>query len=297
MGRASALVLMSLLGLPALASVAPTLRKAALKLRTAAASITIIAPMNEVGVLSCALLEAALLDASIPYQRRIRDEGVAAKGPSILIGGIALTAPAAIGVDPLCIHLDPLEVDALVASGGDARRGVLSAVALAAALAECIAPDGAMTRLLRPWALAGNWLSDALEHTYDPVYTVLRDHLTEAEAFRVVALPEVPDVDPVSLPGIDAVAMEAVRDRWPRLDLEGRAQALCHLLKPLLEADLPSTARFEELGWHRILAIGWEMDIASQLAGFSEAWRAAAANRRRFANEAIDRLLRTGQLI
>ena len=77
---------MSLLDLPAFSSVAKILREAALKLRTAEAAITIAAPLNVQGVFASALLEGALLDAGIPYQRRLREKPEPAKGPCIVIG-------------------------------------------------------------------------------------------------------------------------------------------------------------------------------------------------------------------
>ena len=287
---------MSLLDLPAFASAAPTLREAALKIRTSESSLTIAGSLDEAGVFASALLEASLLDAGIPYQRRLRDNPEAAKGPSIVINSTPVSELQSIGTDPLSIYLAPLEVEALIASGGDSRRGLLSPVALAAALGNSIAPSGPLSRLLMPWMLAGNWLSSGLEHTYDPVYTVIRDHLSNEGLIRVVPMPEVPDVDSDSLPGIDSVALGAIRDRWGQLDLEGRAQTLSHLLKPLLAAELPSTARLEELGWHRILAAGWECDLASQLSSFTKSWRDNPSNRRRQASDTIDCLLRTGQL-
>ncbi|MDE0574118.1 MAG: hypothetical protein OSB32_00845 [Candidatus Poseidoniales archaeon] len=287
---------MSLLDLPAFATAAPVLREAALKLRTSESSLTIAAPLNESGIFASALLEAALLDAGIPYQRRLRENVEAANGPSIVIDSAPVSQLQSIVTEPLCIHLAPLEVEALVASGGDSRRGILSPVALAAGLGNSIAPSGSMSRLLMPWVLAGNWLSSGLEHTYDPVYTVLRDYLSNEGYIRVVPMPEVPDVHPDSLPGIDSVALGAVRDRWGQLDLEGRAQSLSHLMKPLLDAELPSTARLEELGWHRIMAAGWERDLASQLSGFTKSWRDNTSGRRRQASDTIDSLLRTGQM-
>ena len=287
---------MSLLDLPAFATAAPVLREAALKLRTSESSLTIAAPLNESGIFASALLEAALLDAGIPYQRRLRENVEAANGPSIVIDSAPVSQLQSIVTEPLCIHLAPLEVEALVASGGDSRRGLLSPVALAAGLGNSIAPSGSMSRLLMPWVLAGNWLSSGLEHTYDPVYTVLRDYLSNEGYIRVVPMPEVPDVHPDSLPGIDSVALGAVRDRWGQLDLEGRAQSLSHLMKPLLDAELPSTARLEELGWHRIMAAGWERDLASQLSGFTKSWRDNTSGRRRQASDTIDSLLRTGQM-
>ena len=287
---------MSLLDLPAFATCAPILREAALKLRTASASITIAAPLNENGIFSSALLEAALLDAGIPYQRQLRDKPTPSKGPSIVIGTESVSQMKTVQSNPLCVQISPLEVDALVGSGGDARKGVLSTVALAAGLANSISPSGSNSRLLMPWILTGNWLSEGLAHTYDPVYTVLRDYLSNAGYIRVIPMPEVPDVHPDSLPGIDSVALNAVRDRWGKLDLEGRAQSLSHLLKPLLDSDTPSTARLEELGWHRIMAIGWEQDLASQLIGFAKEWRNNPSGRRRQASDTIDFLLRTGKM-
>ncbi|MEC8926958.1 MAG: hypothetical protein VYB17_01700 [Candidatus Thermoplasmatota archaeon] len=287
---------MSLLDIPAFATAAPVLREAALKLRTSKSSLTIVAPLDESGIFASALLEAALLDAGIPYQRRLRENAKAAKGPSIIIDSSSVSQLQSIGTEPLSIYLAPLEVEALVASGGDSRHGLLSPVALAAGLGNSISPSGAMSRLLMPWILAGNWLSSGLEHTYDPVYTVLRDYLSNEGHIRVVPMPEVPDVHPDSLPGIDSLALGAVRDRWGQLDLEGRAQSLSHLLKPLLDSELPSTARLEELGWHRIMAAGWERDLASQLTSFNKSWRDNPSGRRSQANDTIDSLLRTGQM-
>ena len=287
---------MSLLDLPAYSSVAKLLREAALKLRTAESAITIVAPLNEEGVFSSALLEGALLDAGIPYQRRLRESPQPTKGPCIIIGQDSVSELPAISSDPLYIHLSPVEVDALLNRNGEARKGVMSTVALCAALGYSISAGGSMTRLLLPWALAGNWLSEGMEHTYDPVYTVLRDHLSSQGLIRVVPMPEVPDIDPDSMPGIESVALGAIRDRWGQLDLEGRAQSISHLLKPLLDSETPSTARFEELGWHRILSVGWERDMASQLTSFCRKWREQSETRRIQAGDAIDHLLRTGQL-
>ena len=287
---------MSLLDLATFESVAKPLREAALKLRTSESAITIAAPLNEEGVFASALLEAALLDAGIPYQRRLRDSPQAAKGPSIVIGLDTVSQLPAISSDPLCVHLAPVEVDALMSSSGDARSGVMSTVALCAALSFSISAGGSMTRMLLPWALAGNWLSEGMEHTYDPVYTVLRDYLSSEGIIRVVPMPEVPEVNPDSMPGVETVALGAIRDRWGQLDLEGRAQSLSHLLKPLLDSETPSTARFEELGWHRVLSVGWERDLASQLTSFCQMWRANPEGRRIQAGDAIDNLLKTGQL-
>lgn len=287
---------MPLVDLPVFTSAAPILREAALKLRTIQSTVTLQSTICETGIFAIAILEAAFLDAGIPYQRRFRDSEVVAVPPCIMISEISQNHPTEIPDGPLQIHISPLEVDASVSSDGDTRNGVLSTVAIAAALAELIEPDGALNRLLRPWTLAGNWLSGAMQHTYDPVYTVLRDYLSAAASIRVVTIPEVPDVNLEGLPAIDVVALDAVRDRWGQLDLEGRAQALSHLIKPQLDSETPSTAHLEELVWHRVMNTGWEMDLASQLNELNIRWRSELSQRRAIANEMIDKLLRAGHL-
>ncbi len=287
---------MPLVDLPALSSAAPILREAALKLRTVQGTVTLQSTICETGIFATAILEAAFLDAGIPYRRRFRDLETVSAAPCVVISETISKLPTSIPDGPFEFQMNPLEVEALVGSEGDPRHGVLSTAAIAAALAELIEPQGALNRLLRPWALAGNWLSDAMEHTYDPVFTVLRDYLASAGSIRVVTLPEVPETNLERLPAIDSVALDAVRDRWGQLDLEGRAQALSHLVKPQLELATPSTARLEELVWHRIMNTGWETDLASQLADLNARWRNESTKHRVIANEAIDKLLRTGQL-
>ncbi|MEC9090738.1 MAG: hypothetical protein VYC11_05150 [Candidatus Thermoplasmatota archaeon] len=287
---------MSLLEIPAYSSVADSVREAALKLRTSGTSVTISAPLDEYGIFSSALIEAAFLDAGIPYQRRLRNEPTPGRGTSVVIHGDRVSALPQIESNPLKFSIHPVEVDALIASGGDVRKGLLSPVAISAALSASISPSGNKTRNLLPWALVGNWLSEGLEYTYDPVYTVLRDYLCERGIIRVVALPEVIDVEPRTIPGIDSVALDAVRRRWSKFDLEGRAQSLSHLLKPLLHSETLSTARLEELGWHRILAPGWESDMASQIERFLVSWKSTDTSKRQLAGDAIDNLLRTGRL-
>ena len=99
------MLVMTLLDLPAFSSVAKLLREAALKLRTDDSAITIAAPLNEEGVFASALLEGALLDAGIPYQRRLRENPQPSKGPCIVIGEETVSQLSAITTNPLCIHL------------------------------------------------------------------------------------------------------------------------------------------------------------------------------------------------
>ena len=131
------------------------------------------------------------------------------KGPCIVIGEDTISQLPAISTNPLCIHLSPVEVDALLSSGGEVRKGVMSTVALSAPLAIQF-PLGAMTRLLMPWALAGNWLSkewSTLTTLSTPFYGISclrRSHSCGTSS-------EVPEINPNSMPGVDLAALRTIR--------------------------------------------------------------------------------------
>ncbi len=257
---------------------------------------TLVAPLTLSGTIGLAHIEAAMVDSALPYNRRFLPRVPAEGTDSIrLDDGDATSAPQPLGTDPLSLRITPITVNALTGHRGDPRTGRMSPVAIAAAFAECIAPSGQRVRRLRPWSVAGNWLHPALDQTYDPVYTSLRDHLRDEGSVRIVPLPEVPDPVPSSIPGIDEYGLDALRVRWPSLDLEGRARSLSHLVRPVLGATLPSTARLEELGWHRILATDWARDLASQLHLAKRLW-AEAEGELEHANRLVDELVRHGRL-
>ena len=101
---------MSLLEIPAYSSVADSVREAALKLRTSGTSVTISAPLDEYGIFSSALIEAAFLDAGIPYQRRLRNEPTPGRGTSVVIHGDRVSALPQIESNPLKFSIHPVEV-------------------------------------------------------------------------------------------------------------------------------------------------------------------------------------------
>ena len=285
-----------LIDLAAFSLVCDDLNAAADLLRVSNRSTTLIAPCTLSGTIALAHIEAALIDSALPYNRRFLPRTPNVEVPSIRIGdGDATSAAQPLRNEPSQLQISPLTVRALEGHRGDPRTGRLSPVAIAAAFAECLNSSGPRVRRLRPWSLAGNWLHPALDQTYDPVYTSLRDHLREEGSIRVVPLPEVPNPEPDTIPGIDKYGLEALRLRWPALDLEGRARAISHLIRPALQATLPSTARLEELGWHRLLAADWSSDIASQLHDAKVAWDEAGGSLDH-ANRIVDQLVRDGRL-
>lgn len=256
-------------------------------------TVTLVAPTTLTGAISLALIEASLVDSALPYNRRFAPRAPPQGAPSIVIEeGDSISAPHQLGTDPLSLRIAPMIVTALAGHRGDPRSGRLSPVASAAALGECIG-GGARARRIRPWLVAGNWLHQALDQTYDPVYTSLRDHLLAIGAIQVVPMPEVPLPCHGLLPSVDEHAAEALRIRWPSLDLEGRARAISHLIRPSLVDSQPSTARLEELGWHRLLATDWSRDLASQLHLAEEAWRGSGGSLEH-ADLVVDGLLRNG---
>lgn len=274
-----------------LAPVSETLSQAADQLRSSNTTILLLAAPSLQGALAIAPLEAALVDTGLPYRRRFRLEAPS-DGSWVHILGPADESGPRLSSNPLQLSLSGTVVEGLTGHQGDSRKGPLTAVAQSHALAQAICPDGARIRRLRPWAISGNWLHSALDTTYDPVFTALRDALVQDGSIKVVPLPEVPEPNISASTWIDPTALDAVTSRWPSLDKEGRARALSHLMRPALSRSTPSTARLEEIGWHCVLGPGWSTDLAGQITSAADLWKenpAAVA-----AGRVVDSLLRRG---
>ena len=255
-----------------LTPVAGVLSQAADELRSCNETILLLAAPSLPGALAIAPIEAALVDAGLPYRRRFRLEAPS-EGAWVHILGPAEESGPRLASGPPQLTLAGVVVDGLTGHQGDARKGPLTAVAQAHALAQAICPGGARVRRLRPWAISGNWLHSALDTTYDPVFTALRDALVKEGSIRVVPLPEVPEPNVSANSWIDPTALDAIASRWATLDLEGRARALSHLMRPGLARSTPSTARLEEIGWHCVLGPGWSTDLAGQVSSAAGLWK------------------------
>jgi len=274
-----------------LAPVSEILSQAADQLRSSNTTILLLAAPSLQGALAIAPLEAALVDAGVPYRRRFRLEAPS-EGSWVHILGPADESGPKLSSNPLQLSLAGTVVDGLTGHQGDSRKGPLTAVAQSHALAQAICPDGARIRRLRPWAISGNWLHSALDTTYDPVFTALRDALVQDGSIKVVPLPEVPEPNISASTWIDPAALDAVTSRWPSLDMEGRARALSHLMRPALSRSTPSTARLEEIGWHCVLGPGWSTDLAGQITTAAGLWKENSAVVA--AGRVTDSLLRRG---
>ncbi len=274
------------------ASVASTLADAAAGIRAHRGTVMLLAAPSIIGALSLAPLEAAMLDLGLPYRRRFRLQS-SGEGAWIHVMGPGQDSGPDYTGDPPRLILAGQVVEGLQGSSGDSRRGPLTTVAQAHALAQALAPSGVRVRRMRPWLLSGNWLHSALDTTYDPVFTALRDLLVEEGSARVVAMPEVTTVELSNTPWVEELALDAISGKWSELDMEGRARALSHLMRPALARSTPSTSRMEELGWHRVVGPDWDSDLASEIVRAAWLWKenpAATA-----AHTFVDSLLTTGR--
>ena len=273
-------------------SVASSLNRAVSGLRTHNGSVMLLAAPSLIGALTIAPIEAAFLDLGLPYRRRFKLESPSEGSWIHVLGPAQDTGPEYFS-DPPRLSLGLALVDGLVASSGDTRRGPLTTVAQAHASAQSLAPEGVRVRRLRPWLISGNWLHSALDTTYDPVFTSLRDLLVEEGSVRIATMPEVPSLELSNTPWIEELALEGVSSKWPELDIEGRARALSHLMRPALPRSTPSTARMEELGWHRVIGPNWDSDLASEILRAARLWKQGSAIAA--AHSFVDLLLTTGR--
>tara|TARA_B100000902_G_scaffold160459_2_gene156153 strand:+ start:4432 stop:5298 length:867 start_codon:yes stop_codon:yes gene_type:complete len=256
-------------------------------------SVTLRAPLTISGCIALSMVESALVDLGRPYSRRFSPSSV--DKSNILIDVIDGHDAETVWNDmDSTLSINSATVHALDGHRGDERHGRLSPVAISASLMEELAPDGKRSLRLLPFSIAGNWLHDAMDQTYDPVFTIIRDYLQERGSIIVVPLPEVPDPSIEMLPGLDPFLLEGLTLGWNKMDLEDRARSLSTYLLPLLSLNRPSTPRIEELGWHRILAPDWSRDLASQLHDISDEW-SRSDEIRLFASRTVDGLVRTGR--
>ncbi|MEC7098558.1 MAG: hypothetical protein VXW74_03830, partial [Candidatus Thermoplasmatota archaeon] len=134
-------------------------------------------------------LEAALLDRGLPYRRALSPSThvlPASERASLVVGDSELHCsvveeadahPSFPDVDGSVHRFVPVAASVELGRDQRPRTGTLSPAVLCALVAEHLAPGGSRVRRVRPWVLLAQWGRGALDATYDPWYTVLRDHL------------------------------------------------------------------------------------------------------------------------
>ena len=174
------------------------------------------------------------------------------------------------------------------------RTGVLDTVAQVGALSLTLNPGG-RTSNLEPWLLSGSWLRSTLDMVYNPVYTSLRDYLRSGGVVSVVCMPEVPELDGLSMPEIDIELLANIRKNWSKSDGKTKAKLMDALAAPLITKGIFSVQRIEELCWNRILKEGWRLDMASQCAMASREL-SSSENRQLSASRMLDGLILNANL-
>ena len=252
--------------------------------------ILILSPPTLKGALSIAPLEASLIDENIPYRRRFSTEKPnyskfirIVENPGIKNGGITNISETTIS---------PQTVEGLRGKRGDSRKGTLSTVAQAHALAQIISPSSQRLRRMRPWVLSGNWIGDALDTTYDPVYTSLRDFLSDEGSIKIVPVPEIPNPEKGNYDWIKEGELARISKIWDTFDINQKEMAMDSLAEPAIVRNTPTTARLEELIWHCIIGVDWQTDLASQIFKLSEIW--GESDQRRAASDIADLLISKG---
>ena len=246
--------------------------------------VHIHAPADAVGVLSLSFIEAACLDAGIAYVRRFmpphgslpRDEVVhpeqVTEGSLIFLDPFEDTWALEDLKEQAYVHITPVAVSVRIGSGKGERHGALDVVAQCAAIASVLAPNGARVRRLRPFAGTGLWLREAMDTTFDPVHTHIRDVLSEEGSVRIVALPDVPSPSNDMIPNLSQRMLGRLSKAWPTMDVGQRTQALSELVLPCLANPKLSTPRLEELIWHRLLVGDHPIDLVSQVHQALSGW-------------------------
>ena len=130
-----------------------------------------------------------------------------------------------------------------------------------------------------------------MDTTYDPIHSLIRDHLKSEGTIDVVPLPESHEEGDSLLNNIPTRMIGRLRKKWANMDYNDRAMALSEIaLLEVAESHI-STSRLEELIWHRILHPSLDFDLATTLEKVQLAWPKGSSEARLFASELIDSLI------
>lgn len=266
--------------------------------------VVLVAPADLEGVISLAQLESALLDKSVNYQRKLippRKHQVEFEDymPKRMEGLTIMIDPfresqSKFDMEDHLISISPLSVEIKLETSDKTHHGSVECVALCAAIAHQTSPDGIRVRKLRHTAITGAWLRGGFETNYDPVYSLLRDHLDSEGSIDIRPLPEVKNPVIDMIPNFPERMLNRLVKGWDTMDFERRSSAISELILPSLRSSELSTMMLEELVWHRLVAPGFEGDIASQLYVVLDTWPENVESARLHAGKVADSLISNG---
>lgn len=225
--------------------------------------VQLMAPADLDGILALAQLEAAFLDNSLHYRRRVlpprKHVGRDHVQDLPKVDGLVIhidsfhESQSNLEITENYIHIVPLLVEVKLGASDKLHHGAVDCVAFCSALSAILAPEGTRVRKQRPMAIAGCWLRQGMEANYDPVMSALRDHLDNEGSIVIRPLPEVPNPAPGMIPGLSERMLKRLSKGWGSMDVDARSSAISELVLPTLRKDGMSTMRLEELIWHRAL--------------------------------------------
>ena len=266
--------------------------------------VHLMAPADVEGVLALSQLESALLDNSKNYLRRILPprKHVSRDNKEIIpeVEGLVIhispfqETQSATHIEENYIQLFPISVSLNFPNSSRTHNGAVDCTALCAALASILSPDGSRVRKQRPLTIAGSWLRSGADANYDPVLSILRDHLDNEGSIEIRPLPEVPSPEVSMIPGLSKMMLNRLQRSWPKMDIEQRSSAISELVLPSLRIEGISTMRLEELVWHRAMIPGNDVDIASQLHQAQSQWPQDETEAKVHASTILDGLITKG---
>lgn len=271
--------------------IGPLLNQSARSFKSLSKPIHLLGEANFASAIALAQIESSLLDENIAYKRSLSETAntLTGPGPAIIIGGNEQTSW---DEEENILRLSATSVQLELGVNNSQRTGIVGPVAQASALAAVISPSGERTRRLRGLACAGQWLRPALNTVYDPIWTILRDHLLKEGTIQVLPLPAVESFDLETIPGLSQRSFSRLQRAWSSLDAEEKGSAICELVLPIIGQEGLSAARIEELIWHRIECSSWPIDFASLMKKAVDEW--ADKNVVQHASTVMDNLISTG---
>ena len=268
--------------------------------------VQLMAPADLEGVLALAQLEAAFLDINLHYRRRVLPPRKHVSRDHIHelpdVDGLIIhidpffESQSTFEMEENHIHVFPLLVQIHFESSKKEHHGAVDCVAICAAIASLLAPDGSRVRKQRFLAATGCWLRQGIDSNYDPVMSLLRDHLDREGSIDICPLPEVPNPVVEMIPNFPERMLKRLSKAWVQMDVEQRSSAISELVLPTLRSEGISTMRLEELIWHRCMIPGVDVDIASQLHAANVNWPEDLDAARVHASSIADELIINGHL-
>ena len=268
-------------------------------------NVAIFATADLESIVSLAFLESAMMDANIPYSRKIfHSTKFQPKGEAYNFSSTSSTTIsieqyeetwAAEEIDDLeRLRILPLAVSVSHPNSDRQHNGALDVVVQCAAIAALLAPNGPRVRRLRPLAGSGQWLRESLDNSYDPVYSKLRDFLQNEGSIRIVPIPEVEEPITDMIPDFPDGMLRRLAKKWAKMDFQQRGQAMSELALPTLSNPKLSTPRLEELLWFRIIVSGGKSDLHSLIYSSKLDWPDDMQSSKSYASSTLNSLISTG---